>query len=117
MSTGGHFGPPPRKWTKPGNCSRKPTTCFHPSRTPKPVNAAICLTGDRKYLAPYEKAVAALPGELSVLAATAAAAHREIKQVAYIQTLIHDKMADLKRTIDVRDQVGDEAALAADADG
>src|SRR5580693_5043865 len=55
------------------------------------------LTGDRKYLAPYEKAVAALPGELSVLAATAAATHREVDQVGYIQTLIHDKMADLQR--------------------
>ena len=70
------------------------------------------LTGDRQYLAPYEKAVAALPGELSVLAATAAATHREVTQVAGIQTLIHDKMADLKRTIDLRDQAGDEAALA-----
>ena len=50
------------------------------------------LTGDRKYLEPYEKAVAALPGELSVLAGTAAATHREIQQVAYIQSLIHDKM-------------------------
>jgi PAS domain S-box-containing protein len=70
------------------------------------------LTGDRQYLAPYEKAVTALPGELSVLAATAAATHREVKQVGYIQSLIHDKMADLKRTIDVRDQAGDEAALA-----
>jgi PAS domain S-box-containing protein len=70
------------------------------------------LTGDRKYLEPYDKAVAALPGELSMLAATAAATHREVQQVAYIQTLIHDKMADLKRTIDVRDQSGDEPALA-----
>ena len=70
------------------------------------------LTGDRKYLEPYEKAVAALPGELSVLAGTAAATHREIQQVAYIQSLIHDKMADLKRTIDVRDLAGDQAALA-----
>jgi PAS domain S-box-containing protein len=70
------------------------------------------LTGDRQYLAPYEKAIAALPGELSVLAATAAATHREVKQVGYIQTLIRDKMADLKSTIDVRDQAGDEAALA-----
>jgi PAS domain S-box-containing protein len=69
------------------------------------------LTGDRQYLAPYEKAIAALPGELSGLAATAAATHREVKQVAYIQSLIRDKMADLKRTIDVRDQAGDEAAL------
>ena len=43
---------------------------------------------------------------------TAAAAHREVQQVAYIQSLIHDKMADLKRTIEVRDQAGADAALA-----
>ena len=52
------------------------------------------------------------PGQLSTLARTAAAAHREEKQVAYIQSLIRDKMADLKRTIDVRDQAGADAALA-----
>ena len=70
------------------------------------------LTGDPKYLAPYRKAVADLPDELLRLARTAADAHREEKQVAFIQSLIHDKMADLKRTIDVRDQAGAEAALA-----
>lgn len=70
------------------------------------------LTGDRQYLKPYEKAVADLPGELATLTRTAAAAHREVQQVAYIQSLIHDKMADLKRTIEVRDQAGADAALA-----
>lgn len=70
------------------------------------------LTGDRKYLAPYVKAVADLPVELSTLSRTAATAHREVRQVAYIQSLIQAKMADLKRTIDVRDQAGAEAAMA-----
>src|SRR5579863_819002 len=70
------------------------------------------LTGDRKYLAPYEKAVAAIPGELKALTRTAAATNREVKQVAFLQSLIHDKMADLKRTIEVRDQAGADAALA-----
>ena len=49
---------------------------------------------------------------MSRLALTAKAAHREDQQVAFIQSLIRDKMADLKRTIDVRDQAGAEAALA-----
>ena len=70
------------------------------------------LTGDPQYLAPYKKAIADLPAELYTLAQTAAAAHREVRQVAFIQTLIHDKMADLKRTIDVRDQAGADAAMA-----
>ncbi len=70
------------------------------------------LTGDRKYLLPYEKAVAEIPGELNALARTAAATNREVKQVALIRSLIHDKMADLERTIEARDQAGAEAALA-----
>src|SRR5437764_1134189 len=35
------------------------------------------LTGDRKYLTPYLRAVAELPGKLEALAATAQAARRE----------------------------------------
>jgi PAS domain S-box-containing protein len=70
------------------------------------------LTGDRQYLAPYDKAVADIPGELNSLARTAAAANREVQQVAFIQSLIRDKMADLKRTIEMRDQAGPEAAVA-----
>ena len=70
------------------------------------------LTGDREYLAPYEKAVAELPGELSRLAASAAAAHREVQQVAYIEGLIRDKLAELKRTIEVRAEEGEDAAAA-----
>jgi len=70
------------------------------------------LTGDRRYLKPFEQAVADLPGELNKLAGTAAAAHREVKQVAYIKTLISQKMADLQRTIEVRDREGESAALA-----
>jgi PAS domain S-box-containing protein len=70
------------------------------------------LTGDRQYLAPYVKAVADLPREIDMLSRTAATARREVRQVAYIQTLINEKMADLKRTIDVRDQEGAEAAMA-----
>jgi PAS domain S-box-containing protein len=70
------------------------------------------LTGDRKYLAPYEKAIADLPGELRNLKSTAAAAHRGVNQVARIQTLINDKLTELRRTIEVRDRNGAEAALA-----
>ena len=70
------------------------------------------LTGDPQYLKPYEKAVANLPGELNTLAGTAAAVHREEKQVAYMQTVISQKMADLQRTIEVRDKEGESAALA-----
>ena len=40
------------------------------------------LTGDRKYLAPYVKAIADLPRELDTLSKTAATAHREVRQVS-----------------------------------
>jgi len=70
------------------------------------------LTGDRKYLAPYEKAIAELPKHLDNLSKTAAAAHREEKQVGLIRSLIQDKLADLDRTIKVRDESGEDAALA-----
>ncbi|HEY3826155.1 MAG TPA: CHASE3 domain-containing protein [Bryobacteraceae bacterium] len=70
------------------------------------------LTGDPQYLEPYRKAVKLIPGELSDLAATAAVMHRHEKDVATLKSLIHDKMADLQRTIDLRDQAGADAALA-----
>ena len=70
------------------------------------------LTGDRKYLAPYEKAVTLIPLELKTLSSTAAAVHRQVKQVAFLQSLILAKMAEMKRSIEVRDQEGAEAALA-----
>jgi PAS domain S-box-containing protein len=70
------------------------------------------LTGDRQYLTPYEKAIADLPGELDALARTAKSVHREESQVAHIQSLIREKMADLKHTIEVRDEEGAGAAGA-----
>ncbi len=70
------------------------------------------LTGDRKYLNPYEKALAQIPKELNALSATAVNVPREAKQVENIRSLIADKLAELKSTIQVRDQQGDEAAMA-----
>jgi len=70
------------------------------------------LTGDRKYLGPYEKALSEIPRELDDLSKTAKTAPREATQVARIRTLVNDKLAELKRTIEVRDLEGDEAAMA-----
>jgi PAS domain S-box-containing protein len=70
------------------------------------------LTGDRKYLGPYEKAVSGIPRELDDLAKTAQTAPREATQVARIRSLVNDKLAELKKTIEARDLEGDEAALA-----
>jgi PAS domain S-box-containing protein len=70
------------------------------------------LTGDRQYLKPYEAAVADLPGELDALSRTAASAPWREKQVAHMKMLITQKMADLQRTIEVRDREGESAAMA-----
>jgi len=70
------------------------------------------LTGDRKYLGPYERALSAIPKQLDALSKTASTVPREAKQVAHIRSLVVDKLAELKRTIDVRDEEGDEAAMA-----
>jgi PAS domain S-box-containing protein len=70
------------------------------------------LTGDRKYLAPYEKAAALLSNRLDDLTRTATTTRREINQVALIRSLVNTKMAELKHTIEVRDLEGDEAAMA-----
>ncbi len=75
------------------------------------------LTGDRNYLTPYEKAVSQIPKELDDLTRTAATVPRETKQVANLRSLVIDKLAELKRTIEVRDLEGDEAAMAVMRDG
>ncbi len=70
------------------------------------------LTGDAQYLDPYHSALADLPKELDQLAQTAAAAKREVSAVALLQSLIHDKIAELKRTITLRDEYSQADALA-----
>lgn len=70
------------------------------------------LTGDRKYLRPYEKALAQIPKELNDLSATAVHVPREAQQIENLRSLVADKLAELKSTIEVRDQQGDEAAMA-----
>ena len=70
------------------------------------------LTGDKKYLGPYEKALTGIPRELDDLSKTAQTAPREAAQVARIRSLVIDKLAELKHTVQVRDLQGDEAAMA-----
>lgn len=70
------------------------------------------LTGDPKYLAPYDKAIADIPRELNDLYNTAVAVHREVKQVDFIKSLIHDKLQEMQRTIELRDHEGPGAALS-----
>lgn len=70
------------------------------------------LTGDRKFLAPYEKGLSEIPRELDDLSKTAKTPPRRAAEVARIRSLVNEKLAELQRTIEVRDLQGDEAALA-----
>ena len=70
------------------------------------------LTGDQKYLALYEKALSGIPRELDDLAKTARTAPREATQVARIRSLTNERLTELKRTVEVRDLEGGEAAMA-----
>jgi PAS domain S-box-containing protein len=70
------------------------------------------LTGDPIYLDPYKSALRDLPGELKTLAAAAAADKGAAADVARLQTLIQEKLAELERAIAMRDEYGPADALA-----
>jgi PAS domain S-box-containing protein len=70
------------------------------------------LTGDREYLTPYEKAVSAVPAELDSLSKNETVAPRARPYLDRIRALVTEKLAQLRHTIEVRDQQGDEAALS-----
>ncbi|MEO7145447.1 MAG: CHASE3 domain-containing protein, partial [Bryobacteraceae bacterium] len=70
------------------------------------------LTGDRRYLTPFESAEAKLPVELRDLSAAAAASSRYLPDVARVETLTREKLAEVKQTIAARDHESPAAALA-----
>lgn len=70
------------------------------------------LTGDRKYLEPYQKAVAEIPKELATVSSVLSILPREASQVARIKADVTERLAEVKKTIDVRDLEGDEAAMS-----
>ncbi len=85
------------------------------------------LTGNPDYLSTYQKAVTDVPQRLDDLARAAAAAHlppgatqaanathgkAAVQQISLMRSLVRDKLTELKRTIDVRNEQGSEAALA-----
>ena len=70
------------------------------------------LTNRPEYLTPYNSAVATIPTELAELAAINAEGPRQRDQYAQLQTAISDKLAELRRTIELRRTEGLDAALA-----
>ncbi|HEY1697040.1 MAG TPA: response regulator [Polyangiaceae bacterium] len=68
------------------------------------------LTGQDRYLEPYDAAVASLPNELSILRSALGGNPAQAQRLDALEHLVHDKLAELKLTIeDRREGRGDEA--------
>ena len=70
------------------------------------------LTGDERYLAPYDAAVAALAKDLTGLRGLVSDNPKELERVVMLERFGRDKMAELQQTIDLRRSGRPEAALA-----
>ena len=69
------------------------------------------LTGDDRYLEPYKTAIANLNQEIKALKKLAANYPNKQKQLDALESLIKNKLAELKGVIDLRNGQGFEAAL------
>ena len=70
------------------------------------------LTGDESYLESYNRAVQALPNELASLKGLLAARPSESHHLVQLNALINDKLAELRKTIELRRREGAAPALA-----
>ena len=69
------------------------------------------LTGDGAYLAPYDAGEAALKDDLGKLAALSAADPQRLEEVRRLQTVLQEKSAELRKTIETHKSKGSDAAL------
>ena len=69
------------------------------------------LTGQPEYLAPYQAAIDRLPSEMNELQSLASEDSDLRSRFLRLQPLIADKLAELRRTIDLRRSAGADAAL------
>lgn len=70
------------------------------------------LTGENRYLEPYNRAVQVIPGNLTRLDSLLAARGDESANVARLDGLVDQKLAELSQTIDLRRSQGAQGALA-----
>ena len=70
------------------------------------------LTGEERYLAPFQEAKARLPQRLAEINALAAHNHVSMQNVEELQQLIQAKMEELNKTIDLKQHQSLAAALA-----
>jgi len=69
------------------------------------------LTGDRRYLQPYDAARSQIEGRLSKLSDLAANNAIQQQQVTDLRRLVQEKFAEIQRTLQLYDQEKDEEAL------
>jgi PAS domain S-box-containing protein len=69
------------------------------------------LTGNERYLEPYQNALAKIPAELSNLRASSAGGDLPSESAGVLENLVQTKLSELKRTIDLRRREGLDAAL------
>jgi CheY-like chemotaxis protein/CHASE3 domain sensor protein len=69
------------------------------------------LTGDERYLAPYDAAVSTLDKDLSGLRRLLSDSPKELEQLEILERFGRDKMSELQQTIDLRRAKRPEAAL------
>jgi CheY-like chemotaxis protein/CHASE3 domain sensor protein len=72
------------------------------------------LTGDEKYLEPYDNALAGIPSDISTVAQLTRANPVQQNSLGPITRLVDAKLAELKRTIDLRRGPGGQAAALAE---
>jgi len=70
------------------------------------------LTGDRSYLAPYEKARAKLSGDLTTLDRSIAGEPEQQARAATLRPLVSDKLAELAETVALAHARGTAASIA-----
>lgn len=70
------------------------------------------LTGEEKYLQPYQQAIARVPQELEGLAAKAKSGEMSAGEITTLSQLTSQKLAELRQTIMIRRAQGLPAALA-----
>src|SRR5438128_1464372 len=69
------------------------------------------LTGENRYLAPYNHAVQAIPADLAKLNGLLASRPAELANVSRLKNLIDQKLSELRQTISLRQTQGATPAL------
>jgi len=70
------------------------------------------LTGEEKYLEPYNEALSRIPKELTELTAVTVPRPDQAQRIAALKPLVQEKLGELRQTIELRRSKGSSTALA-----